>query len=73
LDNKIEILNEKVDNLVRMYQDLKRENESLRNQLIASQGQNETLSNKTRGLEDTLDEKDLEIDNILNKINNITS
>ena len=55
-----------------MYQELKRENESLRNQLIAAQGQNETLNNKTKDLESNLNEHDHEIDVILEKLNNIT-
>ena len=70
--NSVEILNEKIENLIKMYQELKRENESLRNQLIAAQGQNETLNNKTKDLESNLNEHDHEIDVILEKLNNIT-
>ena len=70
--NSVEILNEKIENLIKMYHELKRENESLRNQLIAAQGQNETLNNKTKDLESNLNEHDHEIDVILEKLNNIT-
>lgn len=70
--NNIEILNEKIDNLIKMYQELKKDNDSLRNQLIASQGQNESLNNQTRDLEENMNDKDSEIDSILEKINNIS-
>ena len=68
----IEVLNEKIDNLISMYQEMKKENDSLRNQLVASQGQNETLNSKTKTLEGDMSDKDVEIDTILEKINNIT-
>jgi uncharacterized coiled-coil DUF342 family protein len=69
----VEVLKEKIDTLIKLYQDMKKENDSLRNQLVASQGQNESLSSKTRGLEDNLSNNDNEIDTILEKINNITN
>jgi FtsZ-binding cell division protein ZapB len=71
--DKINILDEKIENLIKMYQNLKAENESLRNQLIASQSQNESLNNKARQLEDQHLDKSQEIDSILEKINNITN
>lgn len=69
----VEKLNEKIDELIKMYQELKRDNDSLRNQLVASQAQNETLVNKTKNFENDLSDKDVEIDTILEKINNITN
>jgi len=71
MDTNIIALNDKINSLINAYQNIKEENEKLRNQLIASQGQNETLNSKTKNLEDDMNSKDSEIDSILEKLNNI--
>ena len=65
------MLNDKVANLIKMYQELKRENESLRHQLVASQAQNESLMSKMNVIEEDNSTKDSEIDSILEKLNDI--
>jgi uncharacterized coiled-coil DUF342 family protein len=70
--DRIQELKEKIEYLIKIYSDLKKENESLKSQLIASQGQNEALNNKTRNLENNVNSHDKEIDSILEKINSIT-
>jgi uncharacterized coiled-coil DUF342 family protein len=61
-------LNDKISSLLNAYNQLKEENDNLRNQLVASQGQNETLHTKTQTLEESLLSKDSEIDSIIEKL-----
>lgn len=61
-------LNDKISSLLNAYNQLKEENDNLRNQLVASQGQNETLHTKTQTLEESMLSKDSEIDSIIEKL-----
>ena len=61
-------LNDKISSLLSAYNQLKEENDALRNQLVASQGQNESLHTKTQTLEESLLTKDSEIDSIIEKL-----
>ena len=72
MEENIVKLNDKINSLITAYNNAKEENDKLRNQLIASQSQNETLNTKTRDLEDNLISKDSEIDSMIEKLNFIS-
>lgn len=61
-------LNDKINSLLNAYKQLKEENDNLRNQLVASQGQNESLHTRTQNLEESILSKDSEIDSIIEKL-----
>lgn len=69
MNENLSKLNDKISSLIRAYNVLKEENENLRNQLIASQGQNENLNSKTKDLEEKTMSKDAEIDSMIEKLN----
>lgn len=69
MNENLSKLNDKISSLIRAYNVLKEENENLRNQLIASQGQNENLNSKTKELEEKTMSKDAEIDSMIEKLN----
>ena len=69
--NILEKLNKKTQSLMDGYSDIKKENEELRNELIKSQAQNEAKDKRISDLEDDISMKELELEEIVGKIENI--
>ena len=66
--NIIEQLNEKIDAMVSRYDNMKNENESLRNELVSAKAQSEAKDAQIRRLEEENALKDIEIEEIVKKI-----
>jgi len=66
--NMIEQLNEKIDAMVSRYDNMKHENESLRNEVVSAKAQSEAKDAQIRRLEEENAIKDIEIEEIVKKI-----
>jgi len=66
--NMIEQLNEKIDAMVSRYDNMKHENESLRNEVVSAKAQSEAKDAQIRRLEEENALKDIEIEEIVKKI-----
>jgi cell division protein ZapB len=66
--NMIEQLNEKIDAMVSRYDNMKHENESLRNEVVSAKAQSEAKDSQIRRLEEENALKDIEIEEIVKKI-----
>jgi len=64
----IEQLNEKIESMVTRYEVLKTENEKLRNEVVTSKGQSEAKDARIAKLEEDNALKDMEIEEIVKKI-----
>ena len=64
----IEQLNEKLDAMVSRYNTMKHENEMLRNEVMTVKAQSEAKDTQIRKLEDENALKDIEIEEIVKKI-----
>ena len=64
----IEQLNEKIDAMVSRYDAIKHENETLRNEVVTAKAQSEAKDTQIRKLEDENSLKDIEIEDIVKKI-----
>ena len=64
----IEQLNEKIDAMVSRYDNMKHENESLRNEVVSAKAQSEARDAQIRRLEEENALKDIEIEEIVKKI-----
>lgn len=67
----IEQLNEKTDAMVSRYDTMKSEYETLRNELMGAKAQSEAKDTQIRKLEDENALKDLEIEEIVKKIESV--
>ena len=64
----IEQLNEKIEAMVTRYEALKTENETLRNEVVTTRGQSEAKDARISKLEEDNALKDIEIEDIVKKI-----
>jgi len=64
----IEQLNEKIESMVTRYDAMKSENETLRNEVISAKGQSEAKDAQITKLEEENALKDIEIEEIVKKI-----
>ena len=64
----IEQLNEKIDAMVSRYDAMKHENEALRNEVVTAKALSEAKDTQIRKLEDENSLKDIEIEDIVKKI-----
>ena len=69
----VERLGKKIDTLLIKYNELKDENKILKTELSTLQGQKETNDTQVRKLEEDLAMKDLEVEDILSKIEQVIS
>jgi regulator of replication initiation timing len=69
----IEILNEKVSDILQKYGSLKTENEMLRTELITLKSQQQINLQELDNLRDLNTSKDLEIEEIVSKIESLVS
>ena len=69
--NMIEQLNEKIDAMVSRYDNMKHENESLRNEVVSAKAQSEARDAQIRRLEEENALKDIEIEEIVKKIESV--
>ena len=69
--NMIEQLNEKIDAMVSRYDNMKHENESLRNEVVSAKAQSEAKDAQIRRLEEENALKDIEIEEIVKKIESV--
>ncbi|MCD8213666.1 MAG: hypothetical protein LUC34_06440 [Campylobacter sp.] len=68
-DNEVlTTLTDKVNDLIAKYEELCKTNEDLRNQIVTLKAQNEAKSNQIMRLEEDLDKKNSEADDVLKKI-----
>jgi chromosome segregation ATPase len=67
----LEKLDEKVSEILKQYHELKSENETIRNELITIKGQREIQNQEIDKLTEQNTMKDLEIEEIVNKIESI--
>lgn len=67
----LEKLDEKITEVLKHYQELKNENETMRNELITLKAQREIQDQEIDKLSDENTMKDLEIEEIVNKIESI--
>lgn len=68
MQTTIEQLNEKIDAMVSRYETMKNENETLRNEVVTLRVQSEAKDAEIRKLEDENALKDIEIEDIVKKI-----
>ncbi len=66
--NIIEQLNEKIDTVVSRYETMKIENETLRNEVVSYKAQSEAKDTQINKLEEDNAMKDIEIEDIVKKI-----
>ena len=66
--NIIEQLNEKIDTMVSRYETMKIENETLRNEVVSHKAQSEAKDTQINKLEEDNAMKDIEIEDIVKKI-----
>jgi cell division protein ZapB len=64
----IDQLNEKIDAMVSRYDTMKSENDSIRNEVVSAKAQSEAKDTLINKLEEELAMKDLEIEEIVKKI-----
>ncbi len=69
----LEMLNEKVSLILQKYDELKSENEMMRNEFITLRSQSEIKDGEITRLSEENTMKDLEIEEIVNKIESILS
>jgi len=67
----LEVLDEKVSQVLKGYHDLKTENEMMRNELITLKAEREIKDQEIEKLTEQNTMKDLEIEEIVNKIESI--
>lgn len=67
----IEKLNDKVTQILQSYNTIKNENESMRNELMNLKAQSEIQNQEIEKLNDDIAMKDLEIEEIVSKIESI--
>lgn len=68
MHNIIEQLNEKIDAMVGRYESMRNENESLRNEVMSAKAQSEAKDAQIKRLEEENALKDIEIEEIVKKI-----
>lgn len=61
-------LTSKVNELLNKYEEICKENETLRNELVSAKAQNEAKSNQISRLEKDLKDKNVESDDVIKKI-----
>ena len=71
--NKIKLLSQKIDELLKKYKELKEENERLKNELTALKANNEAKDIHIKNLEEKVNISDIESDDILSKIEEVLS
>lgn len=64
----LESLTDKVNDLITKYDEVCRVNEELRNEIVTLKAQNEAKSNQIMRLEEDLDKKNSEADDVMKKI-----
>ena len=64
----LESLTDKVNDLITKYDEVCRVNEELRNEIVTLKAQNEAKSNQSMRLEEDLDKKNSEADDVMKKI-----
>ncbi len=69
--NKIKLLSQKVDELLKNYKDLKEESEKLKNEIATLKASNEAKDIHIKRLEEKVSISDLEGDEILSKIEEV--
>ena len=67
----VEQLNIKIDAMVSRYDNMKHENESLRNEVVSAKAQSEAKDAQIRRLEEENALKDIEIEEIVKKIESV--
>lgn len=67
-DNILNGLTSKVNELLNKYDEMCKENERLRNELVSVKAQNEAKSNQIQRLESDLKDKNIESDDVIKKI-----
>ncbi|WP_169764386.1 hypothetical protein [Campylobacter mucosalis] len=67
-DKVLNTLTSKVNDLLARYDDLSRANEELHNQIVTLKAQNEAKTNQIMRLEEELNKKNNEADDVLKKI-----
>lgn len=67
-DNILNGLTSKVNELLNKYEEMCKENERLRNELVSVKAQNEAKSNQIERLESDLKDKNIESDDVIKKI-----
>ena len=67
----LEKLNEKIDALLKNYESLKEENEQLRKELVTCKASNEAKDAQILKLQDEIAMKDLELEEIIMKVEQI--
>ncbi|ASM40476.1 hypothetical protein CSPB12327_00075 [Campylobacter sp. RM12327] len=67
-DNILNGLTSKVNELLNKYDEMCKENERLRNELVSVKAQNEAKSNQIERLESDLKDKNIESDDVIKKI-----
>lgn len=70
-NNIIEKLNSRAEALLEQFQALRSENEMLRNELVTAKGLNEAKDVTIKKLEDDIAMKEMEVEEIVSKIENI--
>ena len=61
-------LSDKVNDLIKKYDEVCRVNEELRNEIVTLKAQNEAKTNQIMRLEEDLDKKNSEADDVMKKI-----
>ena len=69
--NRLEVLSDKVTQIIQQYHSLKGENEMIRNELVTLKAEREIKDQEIEKLADQNAMKDLEIEEIVSKIENI--
>jgi len=69
--NKIKLLSQKIDELLKNYKDLKKESEKLKNEVATLKASNEAKDIHIKRLEEKVSISDLEGDEILSKIEEV--
>ena len=64
----LESLTDKVNELIKKYDELYKTNEELRNEIVTLKAQNEAKTNQIMRLEEDLDKKNSEADDVMKKI-----
>ena len=69
--NKIKILSQKIDELLKKYKELKEENERLKNEIATIKASNEAKDSHIKSLEEKVNISELESEDILSKIEEV--
>ena len=69
----LESLNDKVSQILQKYNEMKSENDALRNEVVALKSEKELKDKEVENLLEQNALKDMEIEDIVNKIENILS